>query len=72
MRLVDDDWLTQDEVAERLRVSVSWLTQSRAKVRRALEFGRPRPEGAPPFIELGKSVRYPASQLEEFLNSIIK
>jgi len=47
--------LTPNEVAGRLKVSMSWLAKARM-----------RGDG-PPFIKLGKAIRYPEGQLIQWM-----
>lgn len=72
MRLVEDDWLTVGQIAEKFQISQSWLAEQRHRVRTALDEGKPRPVDSPPFIELGRAVRYPASGVEEFIQQNLK
>ena len=50
-------FLTPKEAAELLKVSVSWLAKARS-----------RGDG-PPFIKIGRCVRYSAAALEEWVKS---
>lgn len=51
--------LTEKETAQYIGMSISWLRQSRMR----------GDKDAPPFLKIGKSVRYRKSELDAWLDS---
>ena len=52
-----DRLLTPNEIAEFLRVSLSWLAKARMR------------GAGPPFVKVGRSVRYPEGALAQWMKS---
>jgi predicted DNA-binding transcriptional regulator AlpA len=55
------DILTEHEAAEMLTMSVSWLRQQRYS-----------DSGGPPFIRMGRSIRYSRQDLKEYFSKLPK